>query len=413
MCSVPVVAPTFQTSLSEFDLNQEELHKLHQKKEFVAEFSRRDALLCEQFGRVCPSCGGPLYAHGRTQPKRLLITAGNVHVCHQRFRCSGCGHIVVPGKTLLQNDILPSVAERLLDLSARLPFGQVTDVIKVQHGIDIAPSTLWRIIQKEGQAITDEIALQTKELFTHGSAPEPDTVLQGDTLYLGIDGGFVHGSKKSFEVKCGTCFSGVRQISDNRHELTERFGYAANVTGEEFIKRMVTVIYKRGFDHTKRLVVLSDGASWIHKQVAEWMPGAVHVLDLYHLKKHITQVIRTDESLCREILDAADAYDPGEIVRLIGIYKPYNEVNAQRKKDLLRYVINNAQAIRNHHKVAIHGSGCIEKAVDLVISRRFKLRGMSWSKDGVSALLPFRTLLYNKQWDVYWDQRKSDSQHVA
>jgi hypothetical protein len=49
----------------------------------------------------------------------------------------------------------------------------------------------------------------------------------------------------------------------------------------------------------------------------------------------------------------------------------------------------------------------MEKAVDLVVCRRFKSRGMSWFRRGVSALLHLKLLRLNGGWDRYWAARLS------
>lgn len=49
------------------------------------------------------------------------------------------------------------------------------------------------------------------------------------------------------------------------------------------------------------------------------------------------------------------------------------------------------------------GSGGIEKNIDLLLCRRFKGRGMSWSRAGAQNLLKLRLLRYDrKDWKSYW-----------
>jgi hypothetical protein len=47
----------------------------------------------------------------------------------------------------------------------------------------------------------------------------------------------------------------------------------------------------------------------------------------------------------------------------------------------------------------------MEKAVDIVVARRFKARGMSWFRRGVSALVRLRLLRLNGDWSRYWSER--------
>ena len=47
----------------------------------------------------------------------------------------------------------------------------------------------------------------------------------------------------------------------------------------------------------------------------------------------------------------------------------------------------------------------MEKGVDITICRRFKTRGMSWFRRGVSHLLHLKLLRLNGTWDRYWAGR--------
>lgn len=69
------------------------------------------------------------------------------------------------------------------------------------------------------------------------------------------------------------------------------------------------------------------------------------------------------------------------------------------------YVANNRRAIENYAIVPLASSGPMEKAVDIVIARRFKARGMSWFRRGVSALVRLRLLRLNGTWQRYWSER--------
>lgn len=45
----------------------------------------------------------------------------------------------------------------------------------------------------------------------------------------------------------------------------------------------------------------------------------------------------------------------------------------------------------------------MEKNIDVVIDRRFKKHGMSWTTEGVNNFLKLRTLCYNKNnWEAFW-----------
>ena len=44
----------------------------------------------------------------------------------------------------------------------------------------------------------------------------------------------------------------------------------------------------------------------------------------------------------------------------------------------------------------VSSSGAMEKNIDVVIGRRFKRQGMSWTREGANNLLKLRILCYDK-----------------
>ena len=53
------------------------------------------------------------------------------------------------------------------------------------------------------------------------------------------------------------------------------------------------------------------------------------------------------------------------------------------------------------------GSGSADKAGDIVICRRMKLRGMRWSRYGSDAVENIRILVLNGEWDQFWRKHKA------
>lgn len=57
-------------------------------------------------------------------------------------------------------------------------------------------------------------------------------------------------------------------------------------------------------------------------------------------------------------------------------------------------------------EVLVVSSGGVEKNIDLMLCRRFKDRGMSWSRAEAQNLLKLRLLKYDrKDWKSYWRSR--------
>jgi len=57
-------------------------------------------------------------------------------------------------------------------------------------------------------------------------------------------------------------------------------------------------------------------------------------------------------------------------------------------------------------EVLVVGSGAVEKNIELLIGRRFKKRGMSWSRDGANNLLKLRVERQDPDgWQGWWQRR--------
>ena len=94
------------------------------------------------------------------------------------------------------------------------------------------------------------------------------------------------------------------------------------------------------------------------------------------------------------------------------------EDNEKRKKitNLASYIENNFDGLYGSSslkdkveakRVLVSSSGATEKNIDVVIGRRFKKHGMSWTKEGANNLLKPRISRYGKiGWEEFWQRQK-------
>jgi hypothetical protein len=413
--------PNINDQLGDFEVQLEEEHKAQMRKEMAAEIMRRDGEAFSAHDRTCPACGGALHSHGATGDRSLLSVCGQVVVRLCRLRCTACGKIVVPGAYLIpEGGITAALAEKMCDLASKMPYHKGADSLFVQQGVKMSAKRFWSCVQDEAALTGDVLASEAKALFKNGEAPESVDLKGVKPLIIGIDGGFLRGWRDNpgFEVKCATVATGSAPGPGKQRHLTDRVGYASNCSVDEFRQRVSVLALKSGYLTASVRIFVSDGAYWISKMISDYFPDAIHVLDLYHLKHKVKTLFGISaEGLEADIrgaaLSACNTFDPELVAEIIRVWGPKEDNKAKQKADLIAYIENNAQAIRNHHLVGIHGSGWIEKGVDLMISRRMKNRGMAWTEQGSSHLIPFSVLRYNRQWDVYWDRRKGLGQALA
>jgi hypothetical protein len=296
-----------------------------------------------------------------------------------------------------------------------MPYAKAADSLYVQHGIMMSDTKFWEQVQKESSKIGDVIMDEANRLYETGELPDCTDLFGKKPLIIGVDGGWVKGWKQhpSFEVKCATIATGssLGKGKSKRRHLTDRVGYAALCSVDEFRQRVSLLAIKSGYLTASMRIFVSDGASWIGKMVEDYFPDAVHVLDMYHLKNKVQTLFGLraeglDKDICEKALAACDKYEPSAIIAAVSSWLPSDKGKLDARDEILKYIENNSKAILNHKLVHIHGSGWIEKGVDLMISRRLKNRGMAWTSLGSSHMIPFSVLRYNKHWSVYWNKRK-------
>ena len=139
-------------------------------------------------------------------------------------------------------------------------------------------------------------------------------------------------------------------------------------------------------------------------------PTAIELLDWYHLTEQLRSGVgRQHEEVLSTSIGAAR---PGDVAALLAILRSHARAlerddpeQALRCEGLIGYVEGNRRGIANYRIVPLASSGPMEKGVDITIARRFKSRGMSWFRRGVSHLLHLKLLRLNGRWDRHWAER--------
>jgi hypothetical protein len=364
----------------------------------------------EQCNSFC-DCLGRIYMHGYKK-LHVLISSGDIEVCVPRIRCIKCNKVTQFTSALPDGLISATLIEKISDLSVKMSFQEVEESLYIQHGIRLSSSSIWRHMQKECESMEDIVKLYSNQMRETCVAPPNLTNKKQKIIIIGIDGGHISlwHDKSSFEMKAVTVCHGIRHDNDKSGVLIDRIGYASNTNGNDFVFDASALAYMHGLDKDTLCIVVSDGAEWIRKGVEDWFPNAIHVLDIFHLKLYINRLFgktlsEEDELIRDDIIASVSNYDPDELIDKISNWNaPSHKI--EQRENLFCYIADNAKQIENHLLISIHGSGMIEKGVDLMIARRFKLRGMSWTKQGSSFLIKMRLLKYNNQWNVYWNMRK-------
>lgn len=362
---------------------------------------------------ACGRCGGRLVHNGRV-PLVLETLLGRVEYVRQRLRCRSCGADMYPLDEAL--GLLPGsgstlgVRERALWAAVEVSYAKAGEFLAKFAGLEVSHGSIHRWAQEEGRLV--EVQERSAQEATFGAHPSGRVERPPGParLYVQVDGTLVH-ERPAGEMECkvGIVYSQRAAVSRRRIALLDKQTYASFENAERFGERFWVRCAAAGAADAAQIVFVSDGAPWIHTVQRAYFPEALVVLDPWHLARQI-QLAWGAESRGLVERCLADAWR-GDIRSLVRRLRGRlaQERDRERRvggRDLLGYVEANAEGIANLARFEATGSGAMEKTVDILVARRYKKRGMTWSRRGSGALMRLRLLKANGQWDAYWANRR-------
>jgi hypothetical protein len=255
---------------------------------------------------------------------------------------------------------------------------------------------LWKIIQQEGQQTQGQLELERAKIYEQalvgreGTASKvmPTMQLDGTMIASREAGEHDQYGRKRMEVKVGVLFWGTQRLGKRKRNKTlQRSVYARISDVEAFGEQWYAQCRKAGLGNEQRVHCIADGGGWIGTVRQGHFPGSDYTLDLYHLKKRAREVLLKHQyrrffTLVRTgLVSTAQDY--------LGSLHPSDSAHREALSEFRHYVEQNRDGL-HYEAGAIWGSGVIEKMVDVVVGKRMKRQGMSWSKQGANNLLALR-----------------------
>lgn len=381
-----------------------------------------DALLAEtarEIGRAtlrkresvsCPRCREQM----RFKQHRPVVIRGGTtgrgnQVSAPYFVCDDCRIGMIPLRRELELDedgFTPMLREMSVLAGAVEPFEEAASVLLEQlAGVSVSGSKIHTLCQKAGEAAA---ALAEK-----GALGKPRRLRPGEKLYVEIDGGMLHIDGEWREAKVGICFPGNDRVtvSKNRRALTHRRVCATLGTREELGKlvlEMVTPYLPKTPDGAPviagNVVVLADGSEWIANLVDEDLPGAMMILDWYHVADHVGDAalaLFPDDEKARkrwrgEQLGLLRRGRVDVLLRRLAeteLSLPPSSAAKEAVAGLRKYLDKRRAHLvyaKARNEGLIIGSGAVESAIGHVLQQRMKRSGMRWKKPGALAMIELR-----------------------
>jgi len=380
----------------------------------------------------CSKCDSKV--HNRKRTKQILTTVATIEYERYMIYCPKCKHTEYPldcalGIQPLQR-MSSSVEELAILCGASWDYGKSEYILsKLLRHDKLSHETIQEKTNAVGICIPKELeGSKIKEL-------ESNKRLQGDyfesmnlwsppklRIYVDMDGVMINSrdNAKRMEGKVGLVWSERELVKVDTYSLTDKRYMGTFDDLERFKWDMVAEIYKRSGGNLDGVDVLvrGDGASWINGFRIEHLPKSRYILDHHHLcekvKERIGSVIEKVKDCRKSVDDLMKILNAGDVDSALsyidGLSKRYRKKDKlETLKRLSGYIERNREGIwyeeAKSQGISI-GSGSADKAGDIVICRRMKLRGMRWSRHGSDAVENIRIMVLNGEWDQFWSKYK-------
>lgn len=367
---------------------------------------------------VLCACGASMHSQG-LRSKALATLLGTVEYRRSLYACPACGASRFPGDELLDvrgTGFSPGVRRLMARAGSRTSFAEAEG--------DLAAYANVRVDRRDVERIAGQVGRAVEDWRNRQEAPDPEPV---PLLYVSFDGTAApmrrpelagrkgrqpDGSAKGREVKVGCVFTQTGTNDDGfpvRDEDSTSF-VAGLESSTLFGERIYQEALRRGLNHARTVVVLTDGAAY-NKTIAQThFSNAVHIIDLYHAREHLHSLAVLCRATGREE-DWKALLDRGAIAQLAATARPcLPKRGAPRKEALkeLNYFLKNERHMQYaefRRRGFFVGSGVVEAGCRTVVGQRLKQPGMFWSVRGAHAILQLRCCILSGLFSRFWDDR--------
>lgn len=389
----------------------------------------------DQRNLACPCGHQAVYQELRSKP--VLTAVGEVTVSRPYYLCPQCHHGQFPADLELDIEhtaFSPGVRRMQAVVGQEAPFDQGRQQMKLLADLEVTT----KAVERTAEAIGEDIARGQQEEVQGAVQLDLPIVIGAPVpiLYVQMDGTGVPVVKKETEGRKGKADGQSAHTREAKlgcvftQTAWDEEGFAirdpdsttyvgAIETAEEFGRRLYVEAWKRGWSRAAKKVVMGDGAEWIWNLANEHFPGAVQIVDLYHARQHLWDLVRklhpNDEAKQKAWMRVHQKrlLDKGKIERLVAAIASLRSSNpevAEKIRLEADYFRRNAERMRYPKFRSQHlfvGSGVIEAGCKAVIGSRLKRSGMFWTVRGANAILALRCCHLNGRFEDYWEARRA------
>jgi len=381
--------------------------------------------------RLACTCGqAARYVDRRA--KTLRSTLGPLRLERAYYHCEGCQRGFCPRDQTLglrDTSFSPAVTRMVATVAALVSFEEGSQLLRELAGVEVQAKQVERTAEALGAEIAHDERQHT-EPFPGGALPS--------TLYLGVDGTGVpmraselaghagkqtDGSAKTREVKLCTVWSAeARDAEGNPVRDEGSVSYSAAIESaaaadtdrdrSEFAARVWREATRRRFEQAPRQVVIGDGAPWIWNLAQELFPGAVEIVDRFHVQEHLSNVSKAlyPNHPKRARQWAEQRHQELDAGRLSAVRQALGRhaARCEEARKCADYIRHNQHRMHYPEFQAQHlctSSGVVEAGCKRAVTIRLKRGGMHWTVRGANAILALRCCRLSGRFEDFWERR--------
>jgi hypothetical protein len=387
--------------------------------------------------RSLPCACGQQAHYRELRPKKILTAVGEVTMLRPYYLCPHCheGQFPTDAELDIENtEFSPGVRRMHALVGQQAPFEQGREQMKVLAGLEVTTKAVERV----SEAIGEDLAAREQKEIQRAVQLDLPLVLGEPVpiLYVQMDGTGVPVVNKETEGRKGKREGQAAHTREAKlgcvftQTTWDEQGYpirdpdsttytGAIETAEEFGRRLYVEAWKRGWSRAQEKVVIGDGAEWIWNLAQEHFPSAIQIVDLYHARQHLWELVRklhpTDEKRQKAWMKKHQErlLDQGKIETLVESLRtiPVGDAElAEKIRTETEYFERNAARMRYPQFRQQHlfvGSGVVEAGCKTVIGSRLKRSGMFWTVRGANAILALRCCHLNGRFEDYWEGHRA------
>ena len=360
------------------------------------------------------------------QSKEVQCLFGKLRLCRNYYydAQSASGRYPLDEALGLHNGYTPGVARLICRAAGRDSYGAGSGDLKAYAKLEVSSRQLNRIVERIGPQMRAELEAQGVEAGTK-AVPRLYVSCDGTGVPMrrqeleGVAGKQPDGTAKTKEVKTGCVFTQHPVEGGEPFRDCDSTSYVATLRRcGEFGTLLRKEAFRRGMGRAEEIVFIADGAVWIWELARINFPGALEILDYYHAREYLTEIVeilfgKKSEAGARKLERWKDLFFEDkieEVIRQARILAEAMNGDTQLVNAKINYFENNKHRMKYgtyREKGYFYGSGVIEAGCKSVIGKRAKQSGMFWSSPGLENVLTIRTALHSNRFDSYWDHKNA------